>query len=111
MYGYFLWSGIITVALPVIAGIYALAAWDSLFVTFHRLLFNNDGTVYLVTGNGVGRGVYSADELVISIVFPGSDIPQVYVATFTRLDKYTYLHLMPDISGREALVFGAMSQR
>ena len=76
-----------------------------------RLLFNNDGTVYLVTGNGVGRGVYSADELVISIVFPGSDIPQVYVATFTRLDKYTYLHLMPDISGREALVFGAMSQR
>ena len=76
-----------------------------------RLLFNNDGTVYLGTGNGVGRGVYSADELVISIVFPGSDIPQVYVATFTRLDKYTYLHLMPDISGREALVFGAMSQR
>ena len=76
-----------------------------------RLLFNNDGTVYLVTGNGVGRGVYSADELVISIVFPGSDIPQVYVATFTQLDKYTYLHLMPDISGREALVFGAMSQR
>lgn len=46
MYGYFLWSGIITVALPIAAGIYALVAWDSLFVTFHRLLFNNDYWIF-----------------------------------------------------------------
>ena len=76
-----------------------------------RLLFNNDGTAYLVTGNGVGRGMYNADKLVISIVFPGSDIPLVYVATFTQLDGKTYLFLMPDISGRDALVFGALSYR
>ena len=76
-----------------------------------RLLFNNDGTAYLVTGNGVGRGMYNADKLVISIVFPGSDIPLVYVATFTQLDGNTYLFLMPDISGRDALVFGALSYR
>ncbi len=44
--GYYLWSGMITILLPVIAGIYALAAWDSLFVTFHRLLFNNDYWIF-----------------------------------------------------------------
>ncbi len=76
-----------------------------------RLLFNSDGTVYLVSGNGTSRGVYYANDSVISIMFPDDETPQVYMVTFMRTEKYTYLHLMPDASGREALVFSAGSYR
>ena len=76
-----------------------------------RLLFNSDGTVYLVSGNGTSRGVYYANDSVISIMFPDDETPQVYMVTFMRTVKYTYLHLMPDASGREALVFSAGSYR
>ena len=76
-----------------------------------RLLFNSDGTVYLVSGNGTSRGVYYANDSVISIMFPDDETPQVYMVTFMRTEKCTYLHLMPDASGREALVFSAGSYR
>lgn len=76
-----------------------------------RLLFNSDGTVYMVSGNGTSRGVYYANDSVISIMFPDDETPQVYMVTFMRTEKYTYLHLMPDASGREALVFSAGSYR
>ena len=76
-----------------------------------RLLFNSDGTVYLVSGNGTSRGVYYTNDSVISIMLPDDETPQVYMVTFMRTDKYTYLHLMPDASGREALVFSAGSYR
>ena len=76
-----------------------------------RLLFNSDGTVYLVSGNGTSHGVYYANDSVISIMFPDDETPQVYMVTFMRTEKYTYLHLMPDASGREALVFSAGSYR
>ncbi len=76
-----------------------------------RLLFNSDGTVYLVSGNGTSRGVYYANDSVISIMFPDDETPQVYMVTFMRTEKYTYLHLMPDASGREALVFSVGSYR
>lgn len=39
---YRFWIGLLTLALPAAAGCYAALAWDSLFVTFHKLLFNND---------------------------------------------------------------------
>ena len=76
-----------------------------------RLLFNSDGTVYMVSGNGTSRGVYYANDSVISIMFPDDETPQVYMVTFMRTEKYTYLHLMPDASGRETLVFSAGSYR
>ena len=76
-----------------------------------RLLFNRDGTVYLVSGNGTSRGVYYTNDSVISIMLPDDETPQVYMVTFMRTEKYTYLHLMPDASGREALVFAAGSYR
>ena len=76
-----------------------------------RLLFNSDGTVYLVSGNGTSRGVYYTNDSVISIMLPDDETPQVYMVTFMRTEKYTYLHLMPDASGREALVFAAGSYR
>jgi len=76
-----------------------------------RLLFNSDGTVYLVSGNGTSRGVYYTNDSVISIMLPDDETPQVYMVTFMRTEKYTYLHLMPDASGREALVFSAGSYR
>lgn len=40
------WTGILTIALPAVVGIYALLAWDSLFVTFHKLVFHNDYWIF-----------------------------------------------------------------
>lgn len=43
---YRLWTGVITIGLPAVCGIYAAAAWDSLFVTFHQLVFHNDYWIF-----------------------------------------------------------------
>ena len=77
-----------------------------------RLLFNSDGTVYMVTGNGgAGHGVYYANESFISIMFPDDETPQVYMVSFRKINSTLYMYLMPDGSGREAFIFAAVSYR
>ena len=46
MYAYRLWTGIFTVALPASVGIMAAVSWDSFFVFFHRVMFNNDYWIF-----------------------------------------------------------------
>ena len=46
MISYRLASGVLTVALPLAAGIFAIAAWDKLFVLFHQIVFNNDYWIF-----------------------------------------------------------------
>ncbi len=41
-----LWSGVLTIALPAVCGIFAAAAWDRLFVLFHQLVFRNDYWIF-----------------------------------------------------------------
>ncbi len=43
---YRLWTGVITIALPALCGIYAAVAWDSLFVVFHQVVFHNDYWIF-----------------------------------------------------------------
>ena len=77
-----------------------------------RLLFNSDGTVYMVTGNGgAGHGVYYANESFISIMFPDDETPQVYMVSFRKINSTLYMYLMPDGSGREVFIFAAVSYR
>lgn len=43
---YRLWTGIFTIALPSVVGIMAALSWDSFFVLFHRIMFNNDYWIF-----------------------------------------------------------------
>ena len=43
---YRLASGAFTVALPLIAGVFAVVAWDRLFVLFHQIVFNNNYWIF-----------------------------------------------------------------
>lgn len=46
MYAYRLWTGIFTIVLPASVGIMAAVSWDSFFVFFHRVMFNNDYWIF-----------------------------------------------------------------
>lgn len=46
IYSYRLCTGIFTVALPAAVGIMAAASWDSFFVFFHHVMFNNDYWIF-----------------------------------------------------------------
>ncbi len=43
---YMLFISVFTVALPASAGIFAAVSWDTFFVGFHRLVFNNDYWIF-----------------------------------------------------------------
>mgnify|MGYP002746383376 CR=1 FL=1 len=44
--GYLLLTGILTVALPVVLGILIALNWQTVFVLFHRIVFNNDYWIF-----------------------------------------------------------------
>ncbi len=46
MLSYRLWTGIFTIALPSVVGIMAAVSWDSFFVFFHHVMFNNDYWIF-----------------------------------------------------------------
>ena len=45
-YAYRLWTGIFTIALPAAAGLMAAVSWDSFFVFFHHVMFDNDYWIF-----------------------------------------------------------------
>jgi integral membrane protein (TIGR01906 family) len=46
LYAYRLWTGIFTIALPAAVGLMAAVSWDSFFVFFHHVMFNNDYWIF-----------------------------------------------------------------
>ena len=46
LYAYRLWTGVFTIALPAAVGIMAAVSWDSFFVLFHNIMFNNDYWIF-----------------------------------------------------------------
>ncbi|MGD9559177.1 MAG: TIGR01906 family membrane protein [Oscillospiraceae bacterium] len=44
--GFLLLAGILSLALPAVAGLVILASWENFFVLFHRLAFNNDYWIF-----------------------------------------------------------------
>ena len=43
---YRLWTGVFTIALPAAVGVMAAVSWDSFFVFFHKVMFNNDYWIF-----------------------------------------------------------------
>lgn len=43
---YRLWTGVFTIALPAAVGIMAAVSWESFFVFFHKIMFNNDYWIF-----------------------------------------------------------------
>lgn len=40
--GFLKWTGILSLGIPVVLGLLAMAGWNHFFVQFHKLFFNND---------------------------------------------------------------------
>ena len=52
-FGYRRWGSMLTLVLPIIVGILAIFFWDTFFVKFHELFFDNDYWLFSVTEDPV----------------------------------------------------------